>query len=77
MAQNTLGSSSTESEKDTQTNQGYFYSPSGHSYRGNWKDDKKDGFGKLVFDNGEIYEGEFLNDMKHGPGKYRNKTHKA
>jgi len=34
-------------------------------YKGDWKDDKRHGFGKLIYDNGnKIYEGEWENDRK-------------
>lgn len=37
-------------------------------YEGGFKDDNKEGMGKLLLTNGEIFEGYFLNDFASGPG---------
>ena len=39
-------------------------------YQGNFKDDFKEGSGKLYLSNGEKYEGYFCNDVVHGEGKF-------
>jgi hypothetical protein len=41
----------------------------GSEFTGEWKNDKKNGFGVLK-QKGEMYEGYFYNDMKHGNGTY-------
>jgi len=43
---------------------------SGSRYTGNWKENKKDGFGTLIYVNGNKYEGEWKNDKRHGKGTY-------
>ncbi|KNC48087.1 CMRP Flagellar component [Thecamonas trahens ATCC 50062] len=42
----------------------------GSVYEGEWKDDKRDGRGKLVSASGEVYEGEWKADKRHGFGKH-------
>lgn len=42
-------------------------------YIGNFKEGKKDGFGKEIYMNGEYYVGYFKNDLKNGKGKIFNK----
>ncbi|XP_076386430.1 uncharacterized protein LOC105663382 [Megachile rotundata] len=37
-------------------------------YRGEWKDDKKEGRGKELYRDGWMYDGEWLNNKKHGCG---------
>ena len=37
-------------------------------YVGNWKDGKRDGYGKFFYSNGTIYEGYWKNDKKEGFG---------
>lgn len=37
-------------------------------YIGEFKSDKKDGFGRLVMQNGNIYEGEWQENVAHGQG---------
>jgi len=39
-------------------------------YEGEWKEDKRCGFGKILYDNGDRYEGEWLDNLKHGQGKF-------
>ncbi len=43
-------------------------------YEGDFKNDAKDGIGKLYLTNGEIYEGEFMDDRVHGKGKFFRKN---
>jgi hypothetical protein len=38
-------------------------------YDGNWKNDKINGRGKMIYYNGNIYEGNWENDKKSGQGK--------
>lgn len=40
------------------------------AYHGMWKNDKINGFGKMVLSNGEYYEGEFVDDKAEGNGVY-------
>ena len=35
-----------------------------------WKDDKRNGRGKVTCANGDVYEGEYKDNKKHGHGKY-------
>ena len=42
-------------------------------YKGEFKEGKKDGFGKEIYINGEYYIGNFKNDLKNGKGKIFNK----
>ena len=39
-------------------------------YEGEWKEDKRCGFGKILYDNGDRYEGEWLDNLRHGQGKF-------
>ena len=39
-------------------------------YVGNWKDGKREGYGKFFYSNGTIYEGYWKNDKKEGFGVY-------
>ena len=39
-------------------------------YKGSWKNNKKDGFGKLQYANGNCYEGEWKAGRKHGKGTF-------
>ena len=40
-------------------------------YEGEYKDDKKDGEGVFIWENGNMYKGSFCNDQKHGYGEMR------
>jgi hypothetical protein len=40
------------------------------TYVGDYKDEKKDGFGKMNYEDGSSYEGEWKNDKKEGKGTY-------
>lgn len=46
------------------------YSDKKSSYSGYYKNNLKNGYGKFIYNNGDIYEGEFLNGIKSGNGKY-------
>ncbi|MEM6718201.1 MAG: glycosyltransferase family 39 protein [Bacteroidota bacterium] len=37
-------------------------------YWGNWKDDKRNGFGIYVWEDGQKYEGNWKDDVRHGKG---------
>jgi hypothetical protein len=41
----------------------------GDVYDGDFKDDKKEGNGKMTYANGDIYDGDFKDDKKEGKGK--------
>ena len=36
----------------------------------NWKDDKHNGFGRLIMNNGNVYEGDWEDGMFNGVGEY-------
>lgn len=46
----------------------------GSSYKGSWKENKKDGFGVEICSDGTKYEGEWKNDKRHGRGTLWIKT---
>ena len=35
-------------------------------YVGQWRDNKKNGFGALYYNSGSVYEGDFKDDQRHG-----------
>lgn len=37
-------------------------------YWGNWENDKRNGFGTYVWEDGQKYEGQWKNDVRHGKG---------
>lgn len=39
-------------------------------YIGDWKNNKKDGYGICIYSNQDKYEGFWKNDMRHGKGTY-------
>jgi radial spoke head protein 1 len=41
----------------------------GMRYEGEWKNDSRTGYGKMIYKNGIIYEGEWKNNQKSGIGK--------
>jgi hypothetical protein len=43
--------------------------PATPEYEGEYKDGKKHGQGKMIYENGNIYEGEWKDDKKNGQGK--------
>ena len=47
---------------------GTYFWPSGASYAGAWKNNKKHGSGTYISSDGEIYVGEFKDDEKNGRG---------
>jgi hypothetical protein len=42
----------------------------GSTYKGEWKDNKKHGYGVQIWPNGNKYEGEWQNNMRHGHGTF-------
>jgi len=44
--------------------------PQGH-YIGEMINSEKDGFGKMIFTNGDIYEGQWKESYRHGIGRYK------
>lgn len=42
-------------------------------YKGEWLNNKKDGFGVLINAEGEVYDGNWANDQIEGFGKFVNK----
>lgn len=44
--------------------------PDGAFYDGDWRNDRRDGYGMLVRADGNRYEGEWLNHLKHGKGRF-------
>ena len=42
--------------------------PSVQTYIGEFKEDKKNGFGTFIYSNGDIYKGKWFNDKRHGRG---------
>ena len=38
-------------------------------YAGNWYEDKREGFGLMLYHHQESYEGEWLNDKREGWGR--------
>ncbi|PRP84074.1 hypothetical protein PROFUN_04065 [Planoprotostelium fungivorum] len=46
------------------------FSLSGDSYRGDWKDHKKDGKGLYTWKDGSTYQGAWVQDLREGTGAY-------
>jgi len=40
----------------------------GDNYVGNWKNDKKEGYGIMKYNNEDEYDGNWVNDLKEGYG---------
>ncbi len=45
---------------------------SGTVYKGNWKNDGRDGFGTCKYADGSVYVGNWIEDTKDGIGTYEN-----
>ena len=41
----------------------------GSVYKGDWKENVREGKGVFTWSNGSVYEGDFKSDMFHGTGK--------
>jgi hypothetical protein len=52
---------------------GTFIWKNGQIFEGFYKEDKKDGEGKLQFEDGSSVEGNWIDGKLHGKGKYYNK----
>lgn len=48
---------------------GIQYMPKRYLYDGQFRNNRKSGFGSLRYSNGDSYEGQFYNGLKHGKGK--------
>lgn len=46
-------------------------------FKGEWKNDKKNGFGIQIYQNGDKYEGEWRNNKRHGKGTLWRKNNKG
>ena len=46
----------------------FYYKKHGELYIGEWKMNKKEGFGKYFYSQGEKYIGNWKDNMKHGKG---------
>ena len=46
-----------------------------NKYIGGQKEDKFNGYGRIISKNGEYYEGEWINGVIEGEGKYCNKEY--
>lgn len=44
--------------------------PNGDKYDGEWKEDMKEGKGRVKYANGDSFDGEFKEDSKSGEGVY-------
>lgn len=53
--------------------EGTFYYKDGGFYKGEWKNNQMNGYGKLFYDGGGVaYEGQWYKDEFHGRGKVHN-----
>jgi len=43
----------------------------GLQYVGEFKNDMREGWGKLYYNNGDVYKGNFEKDLRHGSGLLR------
>ena len=46
--------------------------PDGNIYDGGWANNKRHGFGTLIWLSGDKYEGMFVDDKREGKGIYTN-----
>ena len=53
-------------------NRGVYFWKDGRKYEGEYKNDKKEGFGKYYWTDGRRYEGQWRNGKQHGKGMYFN-----
>ena len=42
-----------------------------YTYKGSWKNGKPNGYGEILFNNGNVYKGDILNGEPHGHGEYK------
>ena len=45
-----------------------YYSNGNIQYEGDWINDKEEGNGKYIWEDGEYYIGQYKNNLKHGKG---------
>ena len=48
----------------------YYIRVDNSKYTGSWENDKANGYGKLIHEDGDIYEGDWVNDKANGFGVY-------
>ena len=48
----------------------FTWASSKKTYTGEWKNNKMDGKGHMIYPDGKEYIGDFENDMRHGSGLY-------
>ncbi|XP_077398397.1 MORN repeat-containing protein 3-like isoform X2 [Vanacampus margaritifer] len=46
----------------------YFYKGCSGVYEGQWREDQRSGWGRMLFGDGDVYEGEWTSDKEHGLG---------
>lgn len=49
---------------------GTYVFKSGNKYEGQWRNCKREGWGRVTFSNGDVYEGDFFDNEFHGKGTY-------
>ncbi|GMI35205.1 hypothetical protein TrCOL_g6727 [Triparma columacea] len=59
-----------KNKKLNNPNDGEFSHVPGSKYKGEWKNNKKWGFGTQTYRKGDVYEGEWENDRRSGKGTY-------
>lgn len=42
---------------------------SGNTYKGEYKEDERDGYGEMKWTDGSLYQGEWTRGIQHGYGK--------
>lgn len=55
-------------------NKGIYTWPNGARYEGDWKNNKREGRGKMFGSDGKNYEGDFKDNKKEGFGTLDNKV---
>ena len=50
--------------------EGVYHWPDGRSYKGNFKNDKKNGYGVYKYPDGRSYKGSFKDGLQHGIGVF-------
>jgi hypothetical protein len=51
--------------------QGILLWPDGREYRGEFRDDKREGFGVFKWKDGRTYRGHWINGKQHGIGYFK------
>ena len=52
------------------SNQGSYQSVHGYIYDGIWKNNLKNGHGKMTYTDGKVYEGHFVDNKREGEGVF-------